>query len=62
MKKWRVEGILDTETVTEFAKKLEGTMNKLEAEGYDVREPQPIGKHYFVVGRAHEVKVKKGGR
>lgn len=53
---------MDTDSVTDFAKKLEGTMNKLEAEGYDVQEPKPIGKHYFVYGRAYEVKVKKGGR
>ena len=51
MKKWKVEAVLDTDTASDFAKRREGVMNSLEAEGFEVREPKPIGKHYFVYGR-----------
>lgn len=58
MKKWKVEAVLDTDSASDFAKKLEGAMNKIEAEGYDVQEPKPVGRHYFVYGRAYDIKVK----
>lgn len=57
-KKWRVLAIQDFGTCDQFVAKLENVMNELEEQGYDVHKPQPIGKHYFVVGRLPDVEVK----
>ena len=55
---WRVEAVMYTDTVEDFARKLQKVMNALEEEGYDILEPQQVGKHYFVCGRLPHIVMK----
>jgi hypothetical protein len=48
---WKVVAVLDDDTVETFARNLERALNKLEEDGYEVDDPKPVGKHYFVCGR-----------
>lgn len=56
---WKVMPVLDDTTADKFCQKLEATMNFLEDEGYEVEEPKPVGKHYFVYGRLPRIVSKE---
>jgi len=59
---WRCIGVLN-ESTDSVGKSLERALNRLEDEGYDVRDPLPIGEtgHFLVYGRVLQKTRRKRG-